>query len=115
MSKAWPASLPAPQFKGFNTAADVATIRTDGDGKVAVRNRQSAIYATTNITFKMTTAQLATFEAFFKYDLFNGTAWVTGFTMHDGTKSVRFKGDPAYVTKYLGNRWEVKATVEWEV
>lgn len=73
----WPSSLGNPQFSGYDLETTDPTIRTDMEGGSArVRRRYTAAPDTVSLKFLFDTAQMATFRAFWDYDMANGAAWV---------------------------------------
>ncbi|HLS19390.1 MAG TPA: hypothetical protein VK090_06235 [Paracoccaceae bacterium] len=105
----WPASLPqAPLVAGLTIGDDDAVLRTSMDaGPATRRNRFTAITQSAGASILLTGAQLATFNAFYRDTLHNGTfsfEWThpgTGQTVSYAFKGpvkfslVRPDGDPA--------------------
>ncbi len=72
----WPATLPAPRVSGYGYKETPSFMRTTMDSGQA-RQRRRFITTPTAVTaqFRLTGAQLATFEAWFKDALYDGQAW----------------------------------------
>lgn len=108
----WPTSLGNPQFSGYDLETTDPTVRTDMEGGSArVRRRYTAAPDTVSLKFLFDTAQMATFRAFWDYDLMNGAAWVympvkTGYLSGLESRECRpttgkFKSVPVSATHWL--------------
>jgi len=74
----FPASLPACRVDGYGYQYVAPFARTDMDGGLA-RQRRRFVSTPANVTvsWRLTQAQLATFESFVRNDLQAGVAWFT--------------------------------------
>ena len=63
-SYVWPATLPQNPQKGFSESSGVLIIRTPTDAGPAKMRRRGAKSRMLNLTFMMTTEQVATLESF---------------------------------------------------
>lgn len=108
----WPASLGNPQFSGYDLETTDPTVRTDMEGGSArVRRRYTAAPDTVSLKFLFDAAQMATFRAFWDYDIINGAAWVympvkTGYVSSLENRECRpvngkFKSVPVSATHWL--------------
>jgi len=72
----WPSQLPHPQLSGYQLAPQSSVARTDMDAGPA-RQRRRFTAAPTEITqsFRLTTDQLAIFEAWFEHRIASGADW----------------------------------------
>lgn len=92
----WPATLPQKQFVGTRVKDDDAVLRTPMDaGPPTTRNRFTAVSRSVSCPIVLTGAQKATFDAFYRTTLANGSS---SFTWEDpsddSTVSFKFKGYP---------------------
>ena len=72
----WPDLLGIPVFSGYDLETTDPTVRTDMEGGSArVRRRYTSAPDTVSLKFIFDQAQMATFRAFWDYDLMNGAAW----------------------------------------
>lgn len=72
-SYTWPASLPQSPQKGYSESGGVLVLRSPMDAGPAKQRRRGKSPSTMQVTFIMTTAQVATFESFVENTL-RGTA-----------------------------------------
>ena len=115
MSAAWPSSLPVP-LKDVDQKTVSGVARSESDfGLIQQRNRQAKTqYAQSSLSFNMSNAQLLAFKGFWKYELFNGQAFISGMTMPGGTREVRPVGE--YNVQFVGpDLSRVSFDVEWQV
>lgn len=69
----WPTSLPAPLAAPFERAESRALYAGPGPAAAAARSRE--VHGTVTVTWQMTLAQAAAFEAWHRVDLSRGGAW----------------------------------------
>ena len=112
----WPASLPQNPQKGFSETGGVLVLRTPTDSGPAKQRRRGKSPANMQVTFMMTTEQVATFESFVE-DTLRGTARY-GFK-HPRTsvmvevRIVPQSGGTMYTTTYLApGYWTVSFQLE---
>lgn len=115
----WPLTLPQrPLIQGFSRTPGPAVLRSAMEvGPEKVRQRTTAVADPMACTFRMTSAQLATFETFYKTTLGYG---VERFDMPDpitgSTITVRMvggSGSPPYNVTYANpDRYNVAITFE---
>lgn len=97
----WPVTLPqAPRISGISEEIADGTVRTEMDaGAAKVRRRFTAVpHIWRGVSFIMTTAQVETFETFYKTTLLNGSLefeWTNPRT--EATDNWRFLSAPKYV------------------
>jgi len=74
----WPSTLPKPQASGYALKPTQAFLRTNVDqGPARQRRRFSVVPTTIPVSFKLTLDQLATFEAWWHYEITDGAGWFT--------------------------------------
>lgn len=75
---AWPSTLPNPNQDdyGYTPQSGVAESNMD-DGSVLTRRRQITTLTSVQVSWTLTTAQLADFESFFLYTILGGAAYFT--------------------------------------
>ncbi len=76
MAIEWPASLPLPTQSGYGYSPKSAVAESNmDDGTVLVRRRYIRTPYSVRVNWRMTKAQLATFESFFQYTLTSGVLY----------------------------------------
>jgi hypothetical protein len=109
----WPASLPGPQAAEFHEQAPLVIARSQIPVGVAEhRRRTRAGVRPLRMTWRLTGAQVVTFEAWYDESLGNGARAWSGTHPRTGTTSLwRFTGP--YTTHALGgDLYDVSAEVE---
>lgn len=114
MSIEWPASLPQCPLRGRQRAPqpNVISLGTEvGEGKV--RRRSTARTKRITMTFVLTRAQVAIFEAFFEDDIADGAL---SFTMNDSadqtTRTWRFDPQSPYsLDERASGKWSLTANL----
>jgi hypothetical protein len=111
---AWPESLPVhPLTQGFEETLPNTMLRTQMDaGPAKQRRRVSAMPRPTTVSFTMSTAQVATFDAFYIDDLEGGALRYSYAGPRTGTTyEFRFTEPPKY-SHLGGDHYTVACKIE---
>jgi hypothetical protein len=109
----WPATLPGPQADDFQEQAPLVILRSDLPVGVAQhRQRTQAGVRPMHMTWRLTGAQLLTFEGWYDADLGEGArAWTRAHPRTGVTSLWRFTG-PYAIRARGGDVYDVSAEVE---
>lgn len=111
----WPTYLPAPLRAGYEINPEDPILRTQMDaGPDRVRRRYTAIPSRIPVSWRLTEAQLALFEAWHKYEALDGAAWFTVSLVNGlGFQSMEARfAKPPKKALLSGTNWEVSAELE---
>lgn len=110
----WPAGLPqTPLADGFGESAVSSVVRTDMDvGPAKMRRRYTAEVRVYSMGLLLTTAQVATLEAFYRSTLaeVDPFDWVDHRT--GSAASYRFRSPPAYSEAGAPGYWQTTLDLE---
>lgn len=117
MSVEWPSAiLPIILEAGYSYSGRESVIRTEFDtGHIRARRRFTAQKLLLGVSWRMTDAQMAIFDAWWYHDAELGAEWITGLTVRVAyvaeTMTARFLAEP---TRSLigGQLWEMSAQIE---
>lgn len=113
----FPTTLPAPQVQGYDLTPDDPVLRTNMEAGAGRSRRQfTDVPQTCTLSWVLTEAQLALFEAWHKYTALDGSGWFQ-INLANGlglqSMEARFKGVPKKSLHSAGGmNWQVSAQVQ---
>lgn len=115
MPQTWPASLPQSFSPGVQESAQDGVLRTEMDaGPAFVRRRYSAVATMFQGAMILTTAQVATLEAFYRTTLAGGSDTINwDHPRTGGSAELRFVSPPQYQAADAAKRyWRANLSLE---
>lgn len=112
----FPATLPKPSMRQYSLTPANNVLRTEMEsGPARTRRRYISVPTDIRVVWHLTLAELATFQAFYREAIYDGTGWfLIPVVMGDGEalRKARFK-EP-YQAETIANEysWRVTATLE---
>lgn len=115
----WPARLPLPTYDGYALEPEAATARTDMEaGPARQRRRYTGTPTRIPVRWRMSALEFATFEAWFRLKLADGTDWFAidllggvGVAGHDA-RFVAQSDTPYRAVPGRGGAWIVTSALE---
>lgn len=106
----WPASLPqSPESAGYREGGGFPVIQAPVDGPPKSRRRYTAAIQSVPCSVRLTAAQLATFETFFRDDLQQGALAFDWSVRGDAARSARYRFTAEYQLTHLGGpNWQAE-------
>lgn len=115
-SVAWPSGMPCPLYEGKTQRIVDPTVRTPlASGRTRVRRAFTSVPVDHQVTWRMTRAQAAQFESFYRATLTDGTLWFAmplPLPQGDGPWAFQFAGPYSGPDKIGPDVYEVRAALQ---